>query len=111
MASFLKRQRFLSRLVNRPKDVGKPKAEVAAARIMERVAGVSVTPHFCRIEDKPVDWYRDFHVIALGLDSLEVRIVPRARLVERLPDAVQPCPYRRIATSTASSAASWVRTA
>jgi hypothetical protein len=111
VASFLKRQRFLSRLVNRPKDVGKPKAEVAAARIMERVAGVSVTPHFCRIEDKPVDWYRDFHVIALGLDSLEVRIVPRARLVERLPDAVQPCPYRRVATSTASSAASWVRTA
>ena len=57
----------------RPKDVGKPKAEVAAARIMERVGGVTVVPHFCRIEDKPVDWYRDFHVIALGLDSLEVR--------------------------------------
>ena len=56
-----------------PKDVGKPKAEVAAARIMERVGGVTVVPHFCRIEDKPVDWYRDFHVIALGLDSLEVR--------------------------------------
>jgi molybdopterin/thiamine biosynthesis adenylyltransferase len=53
--------------------VGKPKAEVAAARIMERVGGVTVVPHFCRIEDKPVDWYRDFHVIALGLDSLEVR--------------------------------------
>lgn len=88
MASFLKRQRFLSRLVNRPKDVGKPKAEVAAARIMERVAGVSVTPHFCRIEDKPVDWYRDFHVIALGLDSLEVRIVPRARLAEKF---LTPC--------------------
>ena len=53
--------------------MGKPKAEVAAARIMERVAGISVTPHFCRIEEKPVDWYRDFHVIALGLDSLEAR--------------------------------------
>ena len=58
---------------HRPKDVGKPKAQVAAARIMERVAGVSVTPHYCRIEDKPADWYREFHVIALGLDSLEVR--------------------------------------
>ena len=54
--------------------MGKPKAEVAAARIMERVAGVTVVPHFCRIEEKPVDWYRDFHVIALGLDSLEVRM-------------------------------------
>ena len=40
---------------------------------MERVAGVSVTPHYCRIEEKPADWYREFHVIALGLDSLEVR--------------------------------------
>jgi len=60
-------------VVSSVKDVGKPKAEVAAARIMERVAGVSVTPHFCRIEDKPQDWYRDFHVIALGLDSLEAR--------------------------------------
>jgi ubiquitin-activating enzyme E1 C len=57
----------------RLKDVGKPKAEVAAARVMERVAGVQVTPHFCRIEEKPTDWYREFHVIALGLDSLEVR--------------------------------------
>lgn len=63
----------LLRLQCRPKDVGKPKAEVAAARVMERIAGVTVTPHFCRIEDKPVDWYRDFHVIALGLDSLEAR--------------------------------------
>jgi ubiquitin-activating enzyme E1 C len=53
--------------------VGKPKAQVAAARIMERVAGVSVTAHYCRIEEKPADWYREFHVIALGLDSLEVR--------------------------------------
>ena len=40
---------------------------------MERVAGVSVTPHYCRIEEKPADWYREFQVIALGLDSLEVR--------------------------------------
>jgi hypothetical protein len=53
--------------------VGKAKAEVAAARVMERVAGVHVTPHFCRIEEKPADWYREFHVIALGLDSLEAR--------------------------------------
>jgi len=34
------------------RDVGRPKAEVAAERIMERVRGVTVTPHFGRIEDK-----------------------------------------------------------
>ena len=77
--------------------MGKAKAEVAAERIMERVTGVTVTPHFCRIEEKSIDWciapylltrassasacrapraprrYREFQVIALGLDSLEVR--------------------------------------
>lgn len=40
---------------------------------MARVSGVTVTPHFCRIEEKPVDFYEDFHVIILGLDSLEAR--------------------------------------
>ena len=34
------------------RDVGRPKAEVAAERIMERVQGVTVTPHFGRIEEK-----------------------------------------------------------
>ena len=53
--------------------MGKPKAEVAAERVMSRVAGVTVTPHFCRIEDKPLDFYEQFHVIILGLDSLEAR--------------------------------------
>lgn len=54
-------------------DVGKSKAEVAAERVMQRVAGLTVTPHFCRIEHKPPEWYQDFHIIVLGLDSLEVR--------------------------------------
>mmetsp|Transcript_16632 Transcript_16632/g.28058 ORF Transcript_16632/g.28058 Transcript_16632/m.28058 type:complete len:433 (+) Transcript_16632:135-1433(+) len=57
----------------RMRDVGKSKAEVAAERIMQRVHGVEVTPHFCRIEDKPAEWYQDFHIIVLGLDSLEAR--------------------------------------
>jgi hypothetical protein len=60
-------------LSGRMRDVGKSKAEVAAERIMQRVHGVKVTPHFCRIEDKPAEWYQDFHIIVLGLDSLEVR--------------------------------------
>ena len=54
-------------------DVGKPKAEVAAQRINERVKGVNVKPHFCRIEDMPLEFYQEFTVIILGLDSLEAR--------------------------------------
>lgn len=55
------------------KDVGKPKAEVAAECVKARVKGVQVTPHFCRIEEKPIEFYEEFHVIILGLDSLEAR--------------------------------------
>ncbi|KAF8394436.1 hypothetical protein HHK36_020644 [Tetracentron sinense] len=66
--SNLNRQ-FLFRL----QDVGKPKAEVAAKRVMERVCGVNIVPHFCRIEDKDLGFYNDFNIIALGLDSIEAR--------------------------------------
>ncbi|CAI5485379.1 unnamed protein product, partial [Closterium sp. Naga37s-1] len=55
-----------------PADVGKPKAVVAAERVMSRVGGVQVTPHFCCIEDKPAS-FNDFNIIVLGLDSLEAR--------------------------------------
>ena len=39
----------------------------------ERVSGANVVPHFCRIEEKPNEFYRDFAMIVLGLDSLEAR--------------------------------------
>ena len=57
----------------RPGDVGKAKATVAAQRVMERVEGVAVTAHTCMIQEKPVEFYKQFHVIVLGLDSLEAR--------------------------------------
>jgi NEDD8-activating enzyme E1 len=53
--------------------VGRSKAEVAAARIMERISGVTVTPHHCMIQEKTLDFYKVFHVIVLGLDSVEAR--------------------------------------
>ncbi|OIT28190.1 nedd8-activating enzyme e1 catalytic subunit [Nicotiana attenuata] len=62
-------RQFLFRL----EDVGKPKAEVAAKKVMERVNGVEIKPHFCRIEDKPISFYSDFQIIVLGLDSVEAR--------------------------------------
>lgn len=40
---------------------------------MERVNGVDIKPHFCRIEDKPISFYSDFQIIVLGLDSVEAR--------------------------------------
>ncbi|XP_042516137.1 NEDD8-activating enzyme E1 catalytic subunit [Macadamia integrifolia] len=66
--SNLNRQ-FLFRL----QDVGKPKAEVAAKRVMERVSGVNIVPHFGRIQDKDLAFYNEFNIIALGLDSIEAR--------------------------------------
>ena len=57
----------------RMKDVGKPKAVVAAAKIEERISGVKVKAHFGRIEDKSPEFYKDFHIIVLGLDSVEAR--------------------------------------
>ncbi|ONK81335.1 uncharacterized protein A4U43_C01F27930 [Asparagus officinalis] len=39
-------------------DVGKSKAEVAAKRVMERVSGVNITPHFRRIEDEDREFLR-----------------------------------------------------
>ena len=57
----------------RKADVGKPKAEVAAAFINKRVPGANVQSHFGKIQDKPADFYRQFQIIVLGLDSLEAR--------------------------------------
>jgi ubiquitin-activating enzyme E1 C len=57
----------------RKADVGRPKATVAAEFVMKRVAGVTVTPHFCPIQEKDADWYRGFQVIVMGLDSIEAR--------------------------------------
>ena len=65
--------RMISLCGARMQDVGKPKAEVAAARIKERIPGVTVTPHVCRIEEKPVEFYGEFILVVLGLDSIEAR--------------------------------------
>lgn len=46
---------------------------MAAKRVMERVSGVNIVPHFCRIEDKELEFYSKFSIIALGLDSIEAR--------------------------------------
>ncbi|XP_055883046.1 NEDD8-activating enzyme E1 catalytic subunit-like [Biomphalaria glabrata] len=57
----------------RAKDVGKAKADVAAAFINTRIPGAKVTPHFAKIQDFDEDFYRDFHIVVCGLDSIIAR--------------------------------------
>lgn len=55
------------------KDIGCSKAETAAKLINERIPGIQVKPYFCKIQDLDPDFYRNFHVIVLGLDSIVAR--------------------------------------
>ena len=57
----------------RHKDIGLSKAECAAAFINKRVAGCQVTPHFCKIQDYDESFYRQFHIVVCGLDSIVAR--------------------------------------
>ncbi|KAG7092580.1 hypothetical protein E1B28_008925 [Marasmius oreades] len=78
----------------RQKDVGKPKATVAAEFIMNRVPGVKVTPYFGKIQDKGDDYYLQFHLIICGLDSVEARRWINATLVNLVdpenPESLKP---------------------
>uniref|UniRef100_A0A3B3YT13 NEDD8-activating enzyme E1 catalytic subunit n=1 Tax=Poecilia mexicana TaxID=48701 RepID=A0A3B3YT13_9TELE len=57
----------------RPKDVGRPKADVAADFINSRISGCKVVPHFKKIQDFDDSFYRQFHIIVCGLDSIIAR--------------------------------------
>ncbi|MDI1488276.1 MAG: NEDD8 activating enzyme [Ramalina farinacea] len=66
----------------READVGNSKAEVAAAFVEKRVRGVKITPYNGKIQDKDEEYYKQFHVIVCGLDSIEARRWINATLVE-----------------------------
>lgn len=57
----------------RRKDIGSSKAQVAADFINRRIPGCKVTPHFCKIQDFDDSFYRGFHIIVCGLDSIVAR--------------------------------------
>ncbi|KAI5815447.1 NEDD8 activating enzyme [Pyronema omphalodes] len=57
----------------RQADVGKPKAEVAARFVMNRVKGCKITPYYGAIQDKDNDYYMQFKIVICGLDSVEAR--------------------------------------
>jgi ubiquitin-activating enzyme E1 C len=66
----------------RHSDVGKSKAEVAARFVTQRVKGVSITPHNCKIQEKDEDFYNQFSMFICGLDSIEARRWINTQLVE-----------------------------
>ncbi|KAF8275116.1 hypothetical protein EI94DRAFT_1768414 [Lactarius quietus] len=78
----------------RQKDVGAPKATVAAEYIMTRVPGVKVTPYFGKIQDKDDEYYLQFNLVICGLDSVEARRWINATLVNLVdlenPESLKP---------------------
>ena len=54
----------------RASDVGKYKAETAAAFVEKRVKGVKITPYCGKIQDKDESYYMQFGLIVCGLDSI-----------------------------------------
>ncbi|KDN52754.1 hypothetical protein K437DRAFT_220214 [Tilletiaria anomala UBC 951] len=57
----------------REKDVGRPKAVVAAEYVERRVPGVKIVPYHGKIQDKDDAYYMQFNIIICGLDSVEAR--------------------------------------
>ncbi|XP_060556488.1 NEDD8-activating enzyme E1 catalytic subunit-like [Ruditapes philippinarum] len=68
----------------RAKDVGRPKAEVAADFINTRIPGANVTPHYAKIQDYDESFYRGFHIVVCGLDSIVARRWINGMLVSML---------------------------
>lgn len=67
----------------RQNDVGKSKAEVAAKFIRSRINDdkLNIVPYFGKIQDKPIEYYKQFDVVICGLDSVEARRWINATLV------------------------------
>lgn len=78
----------------RESDVGKSKAEVAAAFVERRVNGVQISPFNGKIQDKDEEYYRQFQIVICGLDSIEARRWMNAMLVgmvdEEDPESLKP---------------------
>lgn len=58
----------------REKDVGRPKAVVAAEFIKRRIPSVNIKAHYCKIEDFDDVFYKEFNLVIGGLDSVKARL-------------------------------------
>lgn len=68
----------------RKKDVGRSKSEVAAEFVNNRVPGCKVVPYNCKIQEFDGSFYRQFHIIVCGLDSIVARRWINGMLVSML---------------------------
>ncbi|KAG7191866.1 uncharacterized protein KQ657_002655 [Scheffersomyces spartinae] len=67
----------------RPDDVGKSKAEVATRFILERIGDptLNIVPYYGKIQDKDMEYYKQFNIVVCGLDSVMARRWLNATLV------------------------------
>lgn len=72
----------------RAKDVGRYKSEVAAEFVRARIGDpdLSIEAHTCKIQDKPIEFYKQFGVVICGLDNIEARRWINALLVGLVDD-------------------------
>ncbi|KAG7814109.1 hypothetical protein KL921_000383 [Ogataea angusta] len=79
----------------RSADVGKSKAIVACEFVSRRLArqGLTVVPHFCKIQDFDDDFYSQFSIIVCGLDSIEARRWMNEKLVSLAATTGQIIPW------------------
>ncbi|KAI4217271.1 MAG: hypothetical protein LQ351_000580 [Letrouitia transgressa] len=78
----------------READVGRSKAEVAAAFVEKRVGDVKITPFNGKIQDKDESYYMQFMMVICGLDSIEARRWINATLQDMVdmdnPESLKP---------------------
>lgn len=68
----------------RTKDIGRPKAEVAAECICDLVSDCKIVAHHNKIQDFDSKFYNAFNIVICGLDSIDARRWINNKMVELL---------------------------
>lgn len=57
----------------READIGKSKAEIATKAVGQRVSDLNINYHHAAVQEKNLDFYKQFNAVIAGLDSIEAR--------------------------------------